>query len=42
VRPSLTPPQVIALIRETADKSADGRRALIQPKKALAALAPPG
>ncbi len=37
VKPELTPPQVIALIRGTADKTADGRRTLINPKKALAA-----
>ncbi len=37
VKPNLTPPQVIALIRDTADKTADGRRTLINPKKALAA-----
>ena len=37
VKPKLTPPQVIALIRDTADKTADGRRTLINPKKALAA-----
>ena len=42
VRPSLAPPQVIALIRDTADKSSDGRRMLIHPKKALAAVAAPG
>ena len=35
VDPKLTPPQVIALIRETADKTSDGRRTLINPKKAL-------
>jgi subtilisin family serine protease len=35
VDPKLTPPQVIALIRETADKTPDGRRTLINPKKAL-------
>jgi len=37
VNPRLTPPQVIALIRDTAEKTADGRRTLINPKKALAA-----
>jgi subtilisin family serine protease len=37
VNPKLTPVQVIAIIRETADKSADGRRMLINPKKAVAA-----
>jgi subtilase family protein len=38
VAPKLTPPQVIALIRETADTTPDGRRHLINPKKALAKL----
>jgi hypothetical protein len=42
VKPSLTPSQVIALIRETSEKSADGRRALIHPKNALAAAAAKG
>ena len=37
VNPKLTPPQVIAVIRDTADKTADGRRTLINPKKAVAA-----
>ncbi len=37
VNPKLTPPQVIALIRDTADKTPDGRRTLINPKKAIAA-----
>jgi subtilisin family serine protease len=37
INPKLTPPQVIAIIRDTADKTADGRRTLINPKKALAA-----
>ena len=36
LNPKLTPPQVITVIRETADKTADGRRNLINPKKALA------
>ena len=35
VNPSLKPKDVIALIRETADKTADGRRTLINPKKAV-------
>ena len=35
VDPKLSPPQVIRLIRETADKTADGRRTLVNPKKAL-------
>jgi subtilisin family serine protease len=37
VNPKLAPPQVIALIRDTADKTADGRRTLVNPKKAVAA-----
>ena len=36
VNPKLTPPQLIAIIRRTADKTADGRRHLINPKKAVA------
>ena len=37
VNPKLTPPEVIALIRDTADKTPDGRRTLINAKKAVAA-----
>jgi subtilisin family serine protease len=37
VNPRLTPVELIKVIRETADRSADGRRALINPKKAVAA-----
>jgi subtilisin family serine protease len=37
VNPKLTPVEVIALIRSTADRSADGRRVLINPRKAVAA-----
>jgi subtilisin family serine protease len=37
VNPKLTPVQVIALIRDNADKTPDGRRTLINPKKTLAA-----
>jgi len=37
VNPKLTPPQVIDIIRKTAEKTADGRRNLIDPKKAVAA-----
>ena len=37
VNPRLTPPEVIRIIRDTADASADGRRHLINPKNALAA-----
>jgi hypothetical protein len=36
VKPSLTPTELIALIRETADKTEDGRRILINPTKAMA------
>lgn len=36
MNPKLTPAQVIELIRATADKSSDGRRFLIDPKKAVA------
>ena len=39
VNPKLTPPEVIALVRQTADKTEDSRRNLIHPKKALAAAA---
>jgi len=35
VNPKLTPSQVIKLIRDTADKTPDGRRTLVNPKKAL-------
>ncbi len=37
VNPKLTPTEVIALIRDNADKTPDGRRTLINPKKTLAA-----
>jgi subtilisin family serine protease len=37
VNPKLTPAQVIDVIRKTAEKTADGRRNLIDPKKAMAA-----
>jgi subtilisin family serine protease len=36
VNPKLTPPQVIDVIRKTAEKTADGRRNLIDPRKAIA------
>jgi subtilisin family serine protease len=36
VNPKLSPPQVIDVIRKTAEKTADGRRNLIDPKKAVA------
>jgi len=39
VNPKLQPPQVIDIIRKTAENSADGRRYLIHPKKAVAAAA---
>jgi subtilisin family serine protease len=38
VNPQLKPAQVIALIRDNADKTPDGRRTLINPKKTLAAV----
>jgi subtilisin family serine protease len=38
IDPKLTPEEVIALIRNNADKTADGRRTLINPKKTIAAL----
>jgi len=37
VRPELTPEQLIGIISATADRSADGRRNLVNPKRALAA-----
>lgn len=37
VRPKLSPEAVIKLITETADRTPDGRRVLMNPKKALAA-----
>ncbi len=37
VNPNLTAPEVISLIKTTAEKTADGRRTLIHPAKALAA-----
>jgi subtilisin family serine protease len=37
VNPKLKPTEVIAIIRSTADKTADGRRTLVNPKKAIAA-----
>lgn len=39
VNPALTPPELIALMVSTADRSADGRRVLMNPKKAVAAAA---
>ena len=37
VNPKLSPPQVVALIREHAERTADGRRALIDAARTLAA-----
>jgi hypothetical protein len=37
INPKLMPNQVIALIRDNAEKTPDGRRTLINPKKTLAA-----
>lgn len=37
VNPRIKPAEVIQIIRDTADASADGRRHLINPKNALAA-----
>jgi len=39
VDPKLKPAEVITIIRETADRTADGRRVLINPRKAVAAVA---
>jgi len=39
VNPALKPEQVIAIIRETADKTPDGRRTLVNPKKAVESAA---
>jgi subtilisin family serine protease len=36
VKPSLKPAEVIDIMRRTADRSEDGRRTLVNPKKALA------
>jgi hypothetical protein len=38
VNPKLKPAELIAIMRSTADRSEDGRRTLINPKKALAAV----
>ena len=37
VHPALTPVELIAILRDTAERSPDGRRALLHPQKALAA-----
>ena len=39
VNPSLKPAEVIAVIRDTAEKTEDGRRTLVHPAKAVAAVA---
>lgn len=41
VNPALKPPDVIRIIRDTADATADGRRHLINPKKAIAVAPAP-
>jgi subtilisin family serine protease len=38
VKPELSAPEAIAIIKNTAEKTADGRRTLIHPAKALAAV----
>ena len=38
VKPSLKPEEVIAIIRDTADETSDGRRKLINPLKAIQKL----
>lgn len=38
VNPKLTPPEIIAIIEKTAEKTADGRRNLIDPAKAIATV----
>src|SRR5262249_50360797 len=38
LNPSLSPAQVIAVMRETAETTADGRRHLISPRKAIDAV----
>jgi subtilisin family serine protease len=40
VNPKLKPPEVIAIIQKTAEKTADGRRTLINPMKAVEAAQP--
>jgi hypothetical protein len=37
VNPKLKPPEVIDVVVKTAERSADGRRNLVHPRKALAA-----
>jgi subtilisin family serine protease len=38
VKPSLKPAEIVEIMRKTADKSDDGRRTLVNPKKALEAV----
>ena len=38
VKPSLKPQEIIAILRRTADRSEDGRRTLVHPARALAAV----
>lgn len=40
VKPTLTPVQLIDVMTRTADRSADGRRVLMNPKRAMAAVQP--
>ena len=42
INPRLTPAQVIKVIQDTAEKTSDGQRTLIDPKKALTAVRPVG
>jgi subtilisin family serine protease len=42
LNPKLTPAELIAMIVGTAEKTADGRRTLVNPKKAMAALSSKG
>ena len=42
VNPKLSPTEVIAIVRETAEKTADGRRILLNPAKAMAAATKKG
>ncbi|MEO8137015.1 MAG: S8 family serine peptidase [Betaproteobacteria bacterium] len=42
IKPALKPVDVIRIIRDTAEKTADGRRILIHPARALAAAETPG
>ena len=42
IKPGLKPGDVIGIIRETAEKSSDGRRTLIHPRKAMAMAEQPG